>query len=152
MTYKICKAALLLLSCGLFFFSAQSQTAYTDAEYRQSPLWIKMIDNPGANYYEAIKAHELYWQNRPKPMEEEINDKKEDRKEERTREQAKKQLAKMTPAERNEFDRLNYQNKRFEAWIHEVKPFVQEDGRILTQEERTAIWNKQQEEIKKQKN
>ena len=49
----------------------------------------------------------------------------------------------MTAAERNEFDRVNYQYKRFMNWMFEVKPYVQANGRILTRQQRLDIRNKQ---------
>jgi hypothetical protein len=73
------------------------------------------------------------------------------RKEERAKERAERKLSKLNAAKRQEYDQLKYQCKRFENWRQEVLPFVQEDGRILTQEERIAIWKQQQEEIKQQK-
>ena len=56
----------------------------------------------------------------------------------------------MTPAERNEFDNLNYQFKRFKIWMFDVKPFVQPDGRILTRNQRLDIHFRQQEQKKQQ--
>jgi hypothetical protein len=50
----------------------------------------------------------------------------------------------MTPAERREFDRLKYHYKRFKQWKLAVFTYVQEDGRILSDEERLRIWQDQQ--------
>lgn len=120
-------------------------------------IWIQMIDNPNTNYYVAIKAYDTYWQDKEKPEEEEdmINEEssskeasKEKKKEEKERE---KKLQKMSPEQRRQLDELKYQCKRFENWKREVFPFVQEDGRILTMEERLDIWKKQQEELNQQK-
>ena len=48
-----------------------------------------------------------------------------------------------------EKEKMAYHIKRFKNWKKEVRPYVQENGHILTQEERTAIWMRQQEEMKK---
>ena len=50
----------------------------------------------------------------------------------------------LTQTERAEFDILQYHYKRFKQWKKDVLPFVQEDGRILSNEERMAIWEQQQ--------
>lgn len=140
----------------LIGLSASAQSKKTiqveHPDYSQNPEWIKMIDNPNTNYYEAVKAFDTYWKNRIKPEgEDDFINENASRKEERERKRQKKELAKMTPPERNEYNILKYQCKRYENWVHEVKPFVQEDGRILTQQERIEMWNKQQTEIKNQK-
>lgn len=132
---------------------AQEKTAQhqDDKDYIKNPEWIKMIDNPSVNYYDALNAYESYWKVRIKPeREEELINEYATRKEKREHRRNEKQLAKMTPAERAIYDNIVYQCKRFETWQREVQPYVQNDGRILSQQERVDIWNKQQEEIKNQ--
>ena len=126
----------------------KSETAST-FDYSKEPVWIKMIDDPNANYYEAIKAYDLYWKDKIKPIkEEDILNEKLNEKEKEEYELLEKQIAAMTPAEKNEYDLMVYQCKRFSTWKRESLPFVQEDGHILTIEERQQIYYKQQEEIK----
>ncbi len=147
------KFILLFIGC-LFAFSNISQAQIAD---RAANIWIQMIDNPNTNYYVAIKAYDTYWQDKEKPEDEEdmMNEErsskessKEKKKEEKERE---KKLQKMSPEQRRQLDELKYQCKRFENWKREVFPYVQEDGRILTMEERLDIWKKQQEELNQQK-
>ena len=64
---------------------------------------------------------------------------KEENKEITTEEQRKELVAR---------ELLSYQAKRFRNWKKEMMPFVQEDGRILSNEERILIWEKQQEEMR----
>ena len=129
--------------------SAQTSETLTIADYSKEPVWIKMIDDPNTNYYEAIKAFDMYWKDRIKPIkEEDILNEKLNEKEEREYKILEKQLATMTPAEKNEYDLMVYQCKRFSNWKRESLPYVQEDGRILTIEERQQIYYKQQEEIR----
>lgn len=119
-----------------------------------------MMDDPNANYYEALKAYEEYWKTHPMPMEEEEEmegalpekgvSEKEMKREERERERELERRKKLRGADLEVAEYLKYQNKRFKNWAREVKPWVQEDGRILTDEERTAIWKKQQEELRQQ--
>ena len=141
----------ILLSLGLFVFSVKAQIKYNEAEFKTKPFWIIMMDDTTVNYYQAVRAFNSYWEGRIKPEDDAdilIEKGKENPKEEKERRRYEKKLAKMSPAERNEFDRLNYEYKRFENWMNEVKPYVQENGSILTQRQRTDIWNRQQEGIK----
>lgn len=108
------------------------------------PDWVAMIDNPNTNYYTAIAAFDTYWKDKVKPTEEmETGDEAEEEKHE-----LENYLSTLSTTERNEWDRLQYHYKRFLRWKGDVFPFVQSDGRILTEEERLQIWQKQQEEIK----
>ena len=100
-----------------------------------------MMDDSAVNYYQAVKAFDMYWAGRIKP-EEDAEKGEENRREEKERRRYEKKLAKMTAAERNEFDRVNYQYKRFVNWMHEVKPYVQASGRILTRQQRVDIRSK----------
>ncbi|MEZ5045748.1 MAG: hypothetical protein R2831_02025 [Chitinophagaceae bacterium] len=113
------------------------------------PSWVAMIDNPNTNFYEAIATFNAYWKDKIEP-EEEADQNEENKMDEEKQELLKKQLATMSPAERNEYDQIQYHYKRFKKWIFESRPYVQDDGRILTQEERINIWTKQQLEMKKQ--
>jgi len=154
----------------LFTFSNAKVRAQS-VDYKNNPEWIKMIDDPNANYFEAIKAYETYWKyhEKPKNEEEEMEamaemnysekmteaekEKIEKEHREREKELKKDQKKTLTKAEMKalaEKQEMTYQCKRFENWIHEVKPFVQEDGRIQSQEERMKIYNEQIEEQRKQ--
>lgn len=139
----------------IFFSNAVSaQTKYNEAEFKTNPVWTKMINDPDVNYYQAVKAFNTYWEGKLKPEGEDdfINEKeKENKAEERERRAFEKKLKKMPAAERQEYDQLKYHYKRFETWMREVKPFVQEDGSILSEKARMNIWKKQQSEIRSNK-
>ena len=145
---------LKLFFCFMLLLSLNAikaqETKYNPKEYSNQPMWIEMMDDSSVNYYEALKAYEQYWQNLIRPQEEEdaINEHG-SRKAEREREKFEKKLAKMTPAERTVFDRMKYECKRFDNWKREVKKFVQEDGHILSYDQKLEIWNRQQVEMKK---
>ena len=149
------KKIILLFTC-VFFMKINNTiaqtTKYLAEDYKNKPLWIDMMEDTTANYYEAIKAFDIYWVGRLKPMEEEdIISEIMSKKEEREREKNERKIAKLKPAQRAEFDRMKYETKRFENWKREVFPFVQESGQILTPYERQEIWKKQQIEIENQK-
>ncbi len=158
------KFLLIVLTIFLFSFSlptlqAQNSDNKFTGAYSDNPLWIKMMDDPKTNYYEAVKAYEEYWKNHIKPAgeEEEMAEGEKsagERKRESKRDEKKGAKIILTTEElkiKNEEETMKYQVKRFEQWMREVKPFVQEDGRILSDQERMDIWNKQQEEIRNQK-
>lgn len=119
-----------------------------------------MMDDPSTNYFEALKAYDEFWKTHPMPLEEEeemegalpqkgVSD-KQSKREEREREREMERKKKLRGADLETAEYLKYQSKRFRNWAREVKPWVQEDGHILTDEERTAIWKKQQEELRQQ--
>ena len=143
--------ALLIISIVLLMLSIRvnaQKTIDSLADYSKYPVWISMIDNPKANYYEAITAFDTYYKYHKKPKDEDESQIKDKDKEDNDADD--EYLKSLSPEELNNYAVLKYQVKRFENWLREMKPFVQEDGRILTDEERAAIWKKQQEEIKQQ--
>ena len=123
-----------------------------------APVWIKMMDDPNVNYYVAVQAYTDYWKQHVKPSGEEeegaeggMNFKERERElKKEIKKDKDKKLSEADLKKQNEKVVLKYQVKRFEQWTREVKPFVQENGRILSSQERMEIWNRQQEEIKKQ--
>lgn len=133
----------LLLFAGCHLLPAQSVANKPVA----LPEWVAMIDNPNTNYFEAVNAFDSFWKNRVKPLDEmeEGDEAKEEARE------FKRYVKRMTVSERNYFDQLCYHYKRFKRWQQDVLPYVQDSGRILTQEEMTNIWKKQQDELKTQK-
>ena len=133
------------LFIGLLFCIVQTQAQPSTSTL---PDWVAMIDNPSTNYHEAIKAFDAYWLGKIKPHEEMDLDEELTLQERGERESYFKGLS---VAERSRFDLLQYHYKRFKQWKKEVKPYVQEDGRILSQQERIDIWNQQQTESKQQK-
>lgn len=155
---------ILLSLVGLIFFaitvSAQNNPkGYNPKKYKKEPLWIQMMDDPKANYYETLKAFRVYWKDRvlPKePFETEgaesferevglITDKASEEK--REREEKKR-------AKHNKKSVVDYsaEVRAFKGWIQGVKPWVKEDGSIMTEQERQAIVDKQQRELKELEN
>lgn len=128
--------ALLLLGINL----AKAQTKHKDSEYRNHPYWIEMMKDPEANYFEVVKAYELFWKGKPQPLEEqdvlgtseEAEDKHISRRELRERKKAR------------DLQRLyGLECKKFAHWKMQVQPYVQEDGHILTSEEQLKLWEEQ---------
>lgn len=147
------KIFFLAISLFCVLFTVTAQTTYNEADFKSKPEWIIMMDDSTVNYNQAVKAFDIYWKDRIKPGDdaEKMNEKaNETPREEREQKRYEKKLRKMSAAERNEYDRINYQYKRFMNWMREMKPFVQQDGSILTPQQRMNIWKKQQDKVKGQ--
>lgn len=135
---------------------AQSQVSGTPTGM-QTPKWVLMMDDPDVNYNNALKEYKEYWKTTPKPVEEEEesadqrgSSAKRIRRERAEREREKAGKKSLSGAELEKIEYLKYQSKRFEDWARDVKPWVQENGHVLTAAERAAIQQKQEEELKRQ--
>lgn len=127
---------LLLLVCGTASM-AQTKARYTDRDYQKKPLWIAMMDDPNANFFEVERAYELYWTRHEKPEgeHEDIGERAEREKTPGKRKQRK------ISAEND----MRLAVKKYEVWNDQTRPYVQPDGRILSVEERLRIWKEQQQ-------
>ena len=148
---------LLLLFFAFGAIPSYGQSSPTPASM-ETPSWVIMMENPNTNYFEAIKAYKTYWETHTRPpgeeeeMERNANGRRElTKEEEREREREERRKKKLSGAALEQTEYLKYQSKRFENWAREVKPWVQEDGHILTDEERNQIWLKQQQELQEKK-
>jgi len=104
-----------------------------------------MMEDPNVNYFKALEAFEAYWEKRVEPEEESelITEGK------LTREQAdsmQKSRSTWTQAQLNDYMVMKYQFKRFKDWKRSMFPYVQADGRILSEEERMQLYNQQLKE------
>lgn len=134
------------------FCSAQTKTHYTKAEMKRNAVWIEMIKSENVNYFEALKAFELYFTKHKYPVMEEEEMGKNTRLIERI-EKHQKKLAKKKhkvstdPTERekekHEKTKLAFEVKKFNHWEMQTRPYVKEDGTIMSTEERMAIWKNQ---------
>ncbi len=136
----------ILLFCLVFSMTfAFSQKQLKDSDYKKHPYWIEMIKDPNVNYFEAIKAYELFWQGKEIPREEDekIGQKKsaddKEHQDDNRRERREKKK------EREFQNKYGLECKKFEHWKMMVKPYVQEDGRILSKEEQMKIWEEQRQ-------
>lgn len=145
---------LLLLMLFISSFSI-GQTTNTSTTSDETPNWVKMMDDENVNYYEAVEAFEAYMKSHNlevEGVEEELMGGDAKAKEKYEKEMKRENKKIRTEQERKALvqkELIAYQIKRFKGWRRNVKPFVQENGHILTAEERNAIWLQQQEEMKK---
>ncbi len=138
-----------ILSFLLMLFLFQSTQAQEKKEKPRTddttnPNWISMMQDPQVNYYEAVKAFDAYWEGKIEPEEEDelITEGKITSAEADSLRNAR---ASWTQVQRNEYENIKYQFKRFKDWKRTVFPFVQSDGRILSEQERLEIFQKQQQ-------
>ncbi|UKJ06738.1 hypothetical protein [Solitalea lacus] len=107
----------------------------------QPPSWIALMDDPNVNYFAAVKAFNLYWKHKEKPVEEnELFESVEDKEKEEKLERKRERLREDDPAKLYAFE-----YKRFLWWKEQVEPFVLPDGRIKSMDERIAEWKVQKQ-------
>lgn len=133
----------LLMVCIFYSANAQEKKTNPRSDDKTNPNWISMMQDPQVNYYDAVKAFESYWEGKIEPEEEEelINEGKITTTE---ADSLRTVRASWTQIQRNEYEYIKYQFKRFKDWKRTVFPFVQSDGRILSEQERLEIFQKQQ--------
>ena len=122
--------SILLLSIS--FIEAQNS-------YKKNPVWIEMMESENTNYFEAIKAYDTYWTTHEKPNDEEGESMNENDGVNKIKEHGEK-LSKRELKELEEYRWMRFQIKRFEHWKMEMLPYVQDDGSILTMDQRIKLW------------
>jgi hypothetical protein len=123
----ILSIVVLLLSTGV-----NAQKTFTEKEYKQTAHWITMMDEPKANYFEVIKAFEMYWINHKMPEGE--SDMNVRQKEKNTKRFSNKELR---SARQDASMRMKI--KKYYWWKEKMEPFVKGDGTIMSAEERRKL-------------
>ncbi len=151
---KFILSILLITFSSVFAIAQTAAKTYDPKKYKKEPLWIEMMNDPKANYYETLKAFRNYWKDRVlprEPFEMEgtesferevglINEKES----EKEREREEKRNAKR----KNKGVDYSAEVRAFKGWIQGVKPWVRADGSILSEQERQAIIDNQQKELR----
>ncbi len=155
--------ALFFLVISVSSCSVQTQGGYGNSRkvskatlraYRKDPLWISMMNDTSANYYDILLAYDQYWKKRAEPNAEEEFERKQNKKEgkegEEEEEENKRSLVgrlfhseEKEMTEMTESSQYMIENKKFKSWKKDVLPYVQPDGSILTQEQRLEIYKNQ---------
>ena len=149
----------LLILCSFFSLTTFGQeNRKKEREYKKKPLWIDMMNDPTANYFETVKAFRIYWEHRELPKEafEEagkdafekevglITDEESEEERERENERKKKKRRKK---KNNPTVQYASEVRAFKGWFHAVQPWVREDGSIISEEERQRILDAQRNEL-----
>ena len=157
----------------LFALIALQDASYAQAgrssDYNLNPSWVQMMSDSNVNYFDAVKTYNDYWKDKKKPGDEEeememmaeknhsakMTDKEKKKldkeKREHEQEMERESKKKLTSEDMKKLEwktEMTYQCKRFEDWMRSVKPFVQSDGHILTENERIKIYEQRQRELK----
>lgn len=149
------KNLLSIIFFSLFTSVLSAQEKNNDSLYAKSPLWIQMIDSDSANYYETIKAYEIYEKNnklpqRGKDLVKELTSEELIQLAETQKNQT--EIKKYTPEELAQQQRdqeMIYQMRRYQNWKKVHASHVRGDGSIPTIQEQIDLAKKQQEEQRK---
>lgn len=132
--------AALLLACfsALACSTSRKSGAANARQAANNTSWIQMMDDPNVNYFEAVKVFEAYWQGKQKPTTEHELFSAQDKDH-----ALKNSSASTTFNAEDPTVKYRFEYKKFLHWEKEVAPYVQPGGRILSAEERIAIWQQQ---------
>ncbi len=129
--------SLLFLGASLASIHGYAQgEAPTTKEASKKPLWMPMLEDTTANFFEVERVFNAYFKTHEMPdgEDEEIGEHAEREKFPSKRERRRA----------NANSDLRLAVKRYVFWRRKVLPYVQDDGRILTPSERIALWKAQQ--------
>lgn len=131
---------------------------YNPKNFKKEPLWILMMDDPNANYYQTIEAFRAFWEDRQLPKEPFEDPRMETFEKEvgligegETEEDRERKLERKKRRKINTETERDYaaQVRAFKGWMQSVKPWVQADGSITSPQEQQRIIDAQQLELKK---
>ena len=113
---------MFLLLC-LLTITTHAQRQYTESDYAKKPVWISMMNDSSANYFQVKLAYETYWQYHTPPPGESDMDIKE-------KEKNKKRFSQKDINLARENARMRMAIKKYHWWLEKMEPYVQEDGHI----------------------
>ncbi|MCC7505906.1 MAG: hypothetical protein IT259_11420 [Saprospiraceae bacterium] len=156
--FPVILPALLLLFFTTGALAQQPASTYDPNRYKDEPLWIQMMNDPNANYYETIEAFREFWEGYKLPGEPEEMTARDgfereiglESAEEREREKKEKKEKKRRKAP--DGGDYSFEVKQFKGWWLDAQDWVQPDGRILPPEERQKLIEQQQKELKEIEN
>jgi hypothetical protein len=112
-------------------------THKNDVLYKSSPVWIKMMNDPNTNYYEAVKSFNLFWEGKVVPAETEGEAMDLGKEENMKGEETEKDI----PEESQQYV---YEYKQFKHWELTMKNMIDlETGRIMSIDEVQQIMIKE---------
>ena len=128
MIKKILLISICMLISNMLNAQAKKKSSFDYAYY---PYWIKMMDDPNANFFEVEKAFEIYFSKHALPEAEHdvIGEFKEREKFPSKRAIRKSKLE----------NKLRMQVKKYNWWHEDNLPYVQSNGHILNAEERVRL-------------
>jgi hypothetical protein len=145
-----------LVICFLFSSSvAFSQEKDREGEF--TPKWVTMMNDPKSNYYETIEEFRKFWEGKALPEEPFENKEMDvferevglihDSKDHKEREQIERKARAAQGDSKTQQRSYAAEVRAFKGWLQHVKPWVLENGSIVTLEEQQQIIDKQQLEL-----
>jgi hypothetical protein len=155
--------------CALMFIltmNAHAQTpstppTHSKRELQKSPIWIDLMNDPNANYFETIRAFREFWKDRVLPKEPFetgvdqfemevglIDESERASAKAMAREEREEKERAANPKKHDESMLYAAQVRAFKGWMQDVKPWVRTDGSIISPAERQAIIDQQSKELK----
>lgn len=127
-------------------FAQQNLGKHSTRYYSKHPVWIEMMNDANANYYETIKAFKAYWKNRELPKEAFESGTDNFEKEMGLEENEKEEKEVKRRSEKG----VSYaaEVRAFKGWIQSNQAWVKADGYIMTSQERQDLITRQQQELK----
>lgn len=125
---------------------------------QENPKWITMMNDPHSNYFETLKEFKKFWQGKPLP-EEPFEDKEMDvferevglidnEEEHEQRESLEKKARELRKSGKSSNRDYAEEVRAFKGWMQHIKPWVLEDGTIISLEEQQKIIDQQRAELK----
>lgn len=139
----------------LLFFTALSQAQNTPRKvsYKKEPVWIQMMNDPKANFFETVKAFRTYYKERALPKEpnevegEDDFEKQVGLEEENGKKKSKREIEREARKANPNDIIYTDQVRAFRSWFYSVQPWVRADGSIISKEEQQVIIDNQHEEL-----
>lgn len=127
---------LFLLICFSFSAFAQNECSKKQLrEFRNHAHWVSMMNDSTVNYFQAKIAFEEFWKGKPTP-ESIMEGEKEEQGEERS---LISRILKSEKTYHAEILEYSVEHKKFLHWLRVNKPYVKEDGSIMSEEEKQAL-------------
>jgi hypothetical protein len=148
------KLVMVIAGAMMLTITTVAQTGNNRSDYKEHPVWIQMMNDTSANYFETVEAFRQFFMDRELPKETfemEGNDSFEKEigmeqegdgyKQATEKEQEKRELKTDQPGYEAEV-------RAFKNWYYSSRPWVRPDGSIAGPAERQSIINRQQKELK----
>jgi hypothetical protein len=148
------KSILITAIALLLATEIQAQKKASNKEYKNNPVWIQMMNDTTANYFETIKAFRVFFKERPLPKEpnevegEDAFEKEVGLEENKGKKKSKKELKREAKKFNPNQPDYSPEVRAFRGWFYGIKPWVRNDGSIIGPKERQAIIDQQQKELK----
>lgn len=126
----------------------KAKQKYPERIYRKKPVWALMMEDPRANYYEVVKAFDLYFKRHELPVEEEEMKEMSGDKNLAQQEKIEERQRRKDADERARETELAFLVKKYTLWKKMAEPWIKPDGTVMTQEEQQLLVDEQQKELK----